>query len=93
MLEADGRVFECHKTIHDTVWHSELGASLAIMEVPLVYLSLQIMLPILDNILTLCVNRGCADMLRGCSKVSAAESRNTEYFFAVHANAKWLCFL
>lgn len=33
VLQEDGKVFECHKTIHDTVWHSELGASLAILQV------------------------------------------------------------
>lgn len=37
VLQADGKVFQCHDTIDDTVWHSELGASLAIMEVGCVY--------------------------------------------------------
>jgi len=37
VLQADGKVFQCHHTIDDTVWHSELGASLAIMEVGCVY--------------------------------------------------------
>ena len=33
VLQKDHQVFACHKTIADTIWHSELGASLAIIKV------------------------------------------------------------
>ena len=33
VLQKDRQVFACHKTIADTIWHSELGASLAIIKV------------------------------------------------------------
>jgi hypothetical protein len=33
VLQKDRQVFACHKTIADTIWHSELGASLAIVTV------------------------------------------------------------
>lgn len=39
VLQKNRQVFACHKTIADTIWHSELGASLAIIKVPRVLAS------------------------------------------------------
>ena len=30
MLQDDGLVFQCYASLHDTVWNSELGSSVAI---------------------------------------------------------------
>ena len=30
VLQKDGGVFQCYDSLHDTVWNSELGSSLAI---------------------------------------------------------------
>ena len=30
VLQEDGLVFKCYETLHDTVWNSELGSSVAI---------------------------------------------------------------